>query len=304
MTKRASLKPCYLSAGALSIPELPPQVRKLGRALARSEGSSFFSAPLVVACASELLDGRLRLPGWASGSSVRYLVVADIPEPIIPRVVSALDLRRPGQRLHLTRDAATIRRLLVSSARREPMLGIVDAFLWKKVLTLVTGDFRFRAFPTDRIPLVCGLSPEEQGRFEISPDGSYLHWPDQAIHLGVSQILQDADPMYLADIAIERNRQDHTGGALRRLREESGLRQSDIAGVSERQVRRIEEGISRLRVATAEKFAVALGVELGVLLDRIARYAGEIRASAAAKQKPARPATRKAARGTSRSAKG
>jgi transcriptional regulator with XRE-family HTH domain len=97
------------------------------------------------------------------------------------------------------------------------------------------------------------------------------------IHLGVSQILQNADPMYLADIAIERNRQDHTGAALRRLREEHGLRQTDINGLSERQVRRIEDGISRLRVETAEKFATAFGMDLSPLLDQVGRYAGEIR---------------------------
>jgi hypothetical protein len=121
------------------------------------------------------------------------------------------------------------------------------------------------------------LPIEERHEFEIDADGSYLYWVSRDIHLGVSQILQDADPMYLADMAIERNRRDRTGAALRRMREEAGLRQSDIPGLSERQVRRIEDGISRLRVPTAERFAAAFRMTLGTLLDNLGRHASEIR---------------------------
>jgi hypothetical protein len=284
MTKRSNLKPCYFSPRALSTPELTPPLRRLGRRLA-AEGTQAFSAPLVVALASELIYARIALPEWSAGSSTRYLVVIDVPDPVLPRLFSALDLRRPNQRVHATRDAGSVRRLLVSAFRTEPVLGIVDAWAWDGNLTLVTGDFRFRSFPLGRVPVISGLAADEQGRFEIHVDGSYLHWAVGDIHLGVSQLLQDADPMYLADIAIERNRQDHTGAALRRLREERGLRQADITGVSERQVRRIEEGISRLRVETAERFARAFGMELGGLLDQVARYAGAVHQPAGATRK-------------------
>jgi transcriptional regulator with XRE-family HTH domain len=156
------------------------------------------------------------------------------------------------------------------------MLGIIDAYVWGDQLTIVTGDFQFRAFPLSRIPLVAGLAPQEQIAFEISADGSRIHWPARDIHLGVSQILQEADPMYLADIAIERNGTDRTGAALRRLREERDLRQTDIPDLGERQVRRIEEGITRLRVESAAKFAAAFAMDLTSLLDEIGRYAGEL----------------------------
>jgi hypothetical protein len=231
---------------------------------------------VIVAFASELVRESIALPEWSAGGATRYLVVVDIPDQVLPRVFSTLDLRRPDQRLHATLDVGVIRRLLVATARQEPMLGIVDAYVWDETLTLVTGDLQFRSFPLNRVPRIAGLSSEEQGRFDVDVDGSHLYWPSGDIHLGVSQILQHADPMYLADIAIERNRQDHTGAALRRLREEHCLRQADITGLSERQVRRIEDGISRLRVETAEKFATAFGMDLGVLLDQVGRYAAEI----------------------------
>lgn len=249
-------------------------------------GSQAFSAPVIVAFASELIRHSIALPEWSAGGTTRYLMIVDVPDQVLPQVFSTLDLRRPDQRVHATRDAGVIRRLLVATARREPMLGIVDAYVWNQTLTLVTGDFQFRSFPLNRVPRIAGLPVEEQGQFEVNVDGSHLYWPSGDIHLGVSQILQNVDPMYLADIAIERNRQDHTGAALRRLREEHRLRQADITGLSERQVRRIEEGISRLRVETAEKFATAFGIELGALLHQVGRYAGEIhRASVAPRER-------------------
>jgi hypothetical protein len=286
MMKRTNVKPCYVSPKALSTPELPPQVRKLGRRLVASDGSQAFSAPVVVAFASELIRGSITLPEWSTGGTTRYLIVIDVPDPILPRMFSALDLRRPDYRLHVTCDKGAVRRFLVSTARREPMLGIVDAYHWEGALTLVTGDLQFRSFPTNRLPLIAELPAEEQGRFQVSIDGSHLYWPSRDIHLGVSQILQEADPMFLADIAIERNRQDHTGAALRRLREERRLRQADIPGLSERQVRRLEEGISRLRVGTAEKFALVFGMQLDSLLEEIGRYGGEIRNAARTVRRP------------------
>jgi transcriptional regulator with XRE-family HTH domain len=276
MMKRTNVRPCYLSPKALGLRELPLPIRKLGRSLVASDGCSAFAAPIVVSFASELIQAVIQLPEWSAGSSTRYLIISDVPEQVLPKLLSALDLRRPDQRLHLTRDTGSIRRLLVSSARRESMLGIIDAYVWGDQLTIITGDFQFRAFPLRRIPLVAPLTAQEQIAFEISADGSGIHWPAGDIHLGVSQILQAADPMYLVDVAIERNGRDRTGAALRRLREERDLRQTDIPDLGERQVRRIEEGISRLRVESAEKFAGAFGMDLASLLDEIGRYAGEL----------------------------
>lgn len=276
MMKRTNVRPCYLSPKALGLRELPLPIRKLGRSLVASDGCSAFAAPVVVAFASELIRAVIVLPEWSAGSSTRYLIIGDVPDQVLPTLLSTLDVRRPDQRLHLTRDTGAIRRLLVSSARREPIRGIIDAYVWGDRLTIVTGDFQFRAFPISRIPLVAQLASQEQVVFEISADGSRIHWPAGDIHLGVSQILQEADPMYLADIAIERNGTDRTGAALRRVREDRNLRQTDIPDLGERQVRRIEEGISRLRVESAEKFASAFGMDLASLLDEIGRYAGEL----------------------------
>jgi hypothetical protein len=266
--------PCFISPKALAVPDLPAPIRKMGRSLVAAGRST---APAVVVFASELVGRSVALPEWSKLGTTRYLVVTDVPEPVVPRVFSALDLRKPDQRLHATRDPGVVRRFIVASARGEPILGIVDAYVWNETLTLVTGDLVSREFPIARIPVVADLPSEDRDRFQVSADGSYLFWPAGDVHLGVSQILQAVNPMYLADVEIQRYQQDHTGAALRRIREEKGLRQADIPGLGERQVRRIEEGISRLRIPAAQKFAAAFRMPLGALLDEIARYAGASR---------------------------
>lgn len=264
---------CVVTRAAVAAANLPPQLRSAVRKLTAPGGDSHFAAPLVVACASEIISGDepFSAPG---GANTRYLVVADVPEPAVPRVAAALQIRRPEHRLHVTRDAGALRRLVIAALRDDPMLGVVDAYVLGDMLFIVTGDFEIRSFPLARIPGVGDLSSPEQGAFEIDSDGSYLYWPGADIHIGMSQILQAVDPMYMADVQIERYNRDRTGVALRGLREERGLRQTDVAGLGERQVRRIEEGITRLRMSSAQKFAAAFGVPVAALLDELARRAG------------------------------
>jgi transcriptional regulator with XRE-family HTH domain len=57
------------------------------------------------------------------------------------------------------------------------------------------------------------------------------------------------------------------------MRDERGLRQSDIPGLSERQVRRIEKAISRLSGDAANRFAAAFGMSVEYFLDQVARAA-------------------------------
>ncbi|HET6232888.1 MAG TPA: helix-turn-helix domain-containing protein [Longimicrobiaceae bacterium] len=267
----------HFSSKVLDSPGIPNQLRKLGREFSRLHEANPSPHTGVVVSASEVLAGRFGLPRGSKGRTTRYLIVNDVPEALLFRVVSELELRKPDQRAHLTSDEGAVRRMLVSLARKEPFLGIVDAYVWDRSLYLVCGDLTVRIFPLHRVPGVSALSADEQAGFVIDVDGSFLHWPDSDIHLGVSQILQQADPSHLADVAMARNQQDHTGAALRLLRAERGLRQADIPGLSERQVRRLEEGISRLRVEAAEKFAAAFGLELSTFLNDLASRAGAMR---------------------------
>jgi histone H3/H4 len=117
-------------------------------------------------------------------------------------------------------------------------------------------------------------APSAISRFELDEDGSFLYWPEHDLHLGVSQLLQAVDPSYLADIEIRRlPGSTAVGAAITRMREERGLRQRDIPGLSERQVRRIEKAISRLSGDAANRFAAAFQMKVVHFLEQVARAA-------------------------------
>jgi hypothetical protein len=260
----------YVSRAAQKLAALPAHLRKVAQGAA-AEG---LRAPLCVVCASEFLaPGPVELPVLNPGAETRYLVLVDVPVQALVRLPRAPGLHRPEYRLYQTPDAGSLRRLLIALARPEPMLGIVDAYTVGASLHMVTGDMEFRCFPMPKIPVLARLSASERPRFVIDPDGSYLHWPQRDIHLGVSQLLQEVDPAFMADVAIRRSERDRLGPALRAMREERGLRQSDIPGIGERQVHRIETGVSRLRYESAQKFAKAFGITPGALLTELAQRA-------------------------------
>lgn len=279
MTTRTSANthPCFISAKLQAAAALAAPLRRVARRVGTGGEGAELAAPVVAGFASEFILPVIAKTLPPRAASTRYLVVIDVPEPALMRLPGILELRRPEYRLHVTRDVGVVRRLLVASLRGEPRLGIVDAYVVGDSLVVLTGDFELRSFPIGRVPALDALTPAERNAFEIDADGSYLHWPAHDLHLGVSQLLQAADPAYLIDIEIERNSTDFSGRALRSIREERGLRQSDIPGLSERQVRRIEDGVSRLRPASARSFADALELTVAELLAQIGRRATELR---------------------------
>jgi hypothetical protein len=280
MTTRAgaAAQPCHISPALLEAASLSPALRRVARGATGRGAEPALVAPVVASLASELLSGTAEgFPPACGGPTTRYLVVIDVPEPALMRLPAVLELRRPDYRLHVTRDLGVVRRLLVSSLREDPRLGVVDAYLLGDALVVLTGDFEIRSFPVERVPELAALAPDERGTFEIDADGAYLHWPARDLHVGVSQLLQATDPAFATDIEIERNSNDLSGRALRSLREERGVRQVDVPGLSERQVRRIEDGLSRLRPASAASLAAALGMSVGDLLAEVGRRAVQLR---------------------------
>lgn len=271
------LERLHVSRAAWKAAKLPAHFRET----ARKADSDALCSPVAAVCASEiLLHGRATLPERASSPDIRYLVLVDVPEPALVRLPRMLGVHRPDYRLYCTRDAGCIRRLIIGLSRKQPVLGIVDAYLLGPDLYVLTADFELRCFPLKKIPVLARLGASERGEFAVDQDGSYLHWPAHDLHVGVSQLLQEVDPAFMTDVAIERNEYDHVGMAVRAMREERALRQSDIPGISVRQVSRIEQGFSRLRFGAAQRLAAAFGIGTGELLDELGRRAADLRAGA------------------------
>ena len=104
--------------------------------------------------------------------------------------------------------------------------------------------------------------------------------------MGPSQMLQAVDPMYLSDVEICRYEMESVSGVLLAMRNGRQLKQTEIPGLSERHVRRLEKENVRLTVDAATKFASAFELTLSAFLDELSerisalQTAGEVNVAA------------------------
>ena len=107
-----------------------------------------------------------------------------------------------------------------------------------------------------QIPIACRDS------FRISSEGSYIHWPSVDVHLDADAIRYSSDDEWrLKQDALRLSEDRRVGAAIRKLRLEKGLRQSDIPGLSDRQLRRVEGG-ERVTASGLMHLAAAHGLDL------------------------------------------
>lgn len=242
------------------------------RSLANRLSATTHTGPkpsLVVALASELIGpNRVTLPSWVNAET-RYLVVLDVPEQAVLRLSSTLRLHKPDRRLRVSRDPLVVKRLVIALTRPAPWEGILDAYVLEDSLVAILGDMSVREFPIGRLPRVGKLERGEFGRFEIDSAGSYLYWPCQDVHMGPSQMLQAVDPVYMADVQIRRYEMENVSQALEDMRKDRPLKQTEITGLSERHVRRLEKEEVRLTVEAATRFAGAFGLTMSGFLDEL-----------------------------------
>jgi hypothetical protein len=112
---------------------------------------------------------------------------------------------------------------------------------------------------------------EERGSFEIAEDGSYIAWKKSDVHIDMDAIRASIDKEFREQLEAKTLATDRKfGEAVSLLRKKAGLRQSDIKGLSERQVRRIENG-ERPRVASLKLLAEAHGMALNEYLKEVAQ---------------------------------
>jgi transcriptional regulator with XRE-family HTH domain len=81
--------------------------------------------------------------------------------------------------------------------------------------------------------------------------------------------------------------------AIRRLREERGLKQTDIKGLSERQVRRLEEGDTLPHSSTLNKLAAAHGMSINDYMGELAKRSSRRASGSRRPTARTKPATRR-----------
>jgi len=107
---------------------------------------------------------------------------------------------------------------------------------------------------------------------ELNESGSRLRWDKADADLNLDAIRYHTDPKAKkAQDQVRRQEAARYAEAIRAFREERGLKQADIEGLTERQVRRVEQGESIPRSGTLEKLAAAHGLTLDPYLKELAK---------------------------------
>lgn len=126
--------------------------------------------------------------------------------------------------------------------------------------------------PVEALHVLRGLAHHDLARFEISSSGSRIHWPAVDIDLSLDDFREVCDPAFAREQRLRAAEElGRYGEAIRSLRVERGLRQASIEGLSEREVRRIEQGKHSPQVGTLRKLADAHGMPLRAYLDELAK---------------------------------
>ena len=177
---------------------------------------------------------------------------------------------RSENRLHVVKvedmEAPQVSQLLgrvcFALGRDESRGSIIDAYLVGDRLFVRGPKHRMLRIPLESVHALKGQPEAKIRNLSVDPDGSFIYWPDLDVHLGWNQFLQAVDPSELRK-AQQRSAgfNERYGAAIRRAREAAGIPQSKIDGLTERQVRRIEQGENRATTAAITALARAHGLE-------------------------------------------
>ena len=122
----------------------------------------------------------------------------------------------------------------------------------------------------EEMPALKRIPAQHRSSFTISSEGIYLHWPEGDVHIDFDAVRCLKDDAWREKKERERLLYDiRFGEAVAALRKQRGIKQAEIQGLSERQVRRIERG-ERTKIDTLAILARSHGLSLKEYLDEIA----------------------------------
>jgi hypothetical protein len=154
---------------------------------------------------------------------------------------------------------------------------IADAtVIGDRILILSCAMEKFEV-PFESLPALKRISIDDRSNFTIDEDGNCLYWEDADIHLDLEAFRCATDPEWKQKFDSPKSEHNQVfGKAIATLRKQHKLRQLDIIGLSDRQVRRIEQGDGSTKADTLRLFAKAHGMELDACLDAVAVAIGNL----------------------------
>lgn len=212
-----------------------------------------------------------------AGRPKHLLFSEGMPIEAVASRLPRLDVRA-ANRVHVARkaDAESIAevmyRLFRALAHPKEVHSIVDAWVERDGLVLLSPSFERLSLPLGKLAKVVGKSKNQIKAFEIDRDGRFLFWPRSEVHLGWEQMEQIVDPARA--VAAEEKTMEFNrtyGAAIRELREEKKLNQSAIDGLTERHIRRIEQGKQSVTSSALRALAKAHAVPIEDYLKELAK---------------------------------
>ncbi len=211
----------------------------------------------------------------------KYLLfVEDMPVEAISSRIPRLHVR-DSQRLHIARErdmkaiSAIISRAIAGIAFGKQHVGIVDAWIEENSLVVLFPAFDRLRVPLSKLAKYLGTNKDEIRTFEIDEDGSFLYWPHADVHLGPDQFHAMVDPT--AAVTLQQRSSQFNkeyGEAIRSLREERGVKQTAIEGVTDRHLRRIEHGQLPVTSNVLRSLARAHGMDVSRYMAELAKRLG------------------------------
>ena len=146
------------------------------------------------------------------------------------------------------------------------------AFAFKSVdLLIVMGcDLTIWQIPFESIPSLAEVPEAERANFEIDPDGSYVYWECNDLHLDLEDFKAAIDPEFKEQLLIESLEYSKSfGRAISIVRKAHKLTQNEINGISDRHLRRIENEGQQPTLEVLKKLSLSHGLNLEDYLAEI-----------------------------------
>jgi transcriptional regulator with XRE-family HTH domain len=260
------------------------------RVLNRCGNAAANASNLLVFSAASKLDQVAECVSVANKSHrlAALLVYNDVATDWLPYVFYHSGLRTLRNMI-VHSDPETPTRILNAWAMGAEHDFIADAAVINSRLIVRSCAFEEYSLAFNAFPALEGIPESARSNFDLEDEGLLLHWPEFDVHLDLEDIRFANDPKRQQAARTARiGDQRAIGMALRQLREEAGLKQTDVKDISERQVRRVESG-DRLTVDALDAFALALGVDADVLLERLSELVDEQASAGNESRQKARP---------------
>ena len=149
---------------------------------------------------------------------------------------------------------------------------IATAKASENILIVMGCDLNFWQVPFEAIPCLNKLPSSERSNFEIDPDGSYLHWQWNDVHVDLEDIKAAVDPEFKNQLYLEKLKCNKSlGKAISQVRKAHNLNQNEIEGLSDRHLRRIENEGYQVTIDVLKKLAVAHNMNLEDYLVEVTR---------------------------------